>query len=47
VTHIIADAFAMADRIAIMRDGRLVQVGTVETLRNYPVDPFVTDFLES
>jgi multiple sugar transport system ATP-binding protein len=47
VTHIIADAFAMADRIAIMRDGRLVQVGTVENLRNYPVDPFVTDFLES
>jgi multiple sugar transport system ATP-binding protein len=47
VTHIIADAFAMADRIAIMRDGRLVQVGTVDTLRNFPADPFVTDFLES
>ena len=47
VTHIIADAFAMADRIAIMRDGRLVQVGTVDNLRKYPADPFVTDFLES
>jgi ABC-type sugar transport system ATPase subunit len=47
VTHIIADAFAMADRIAIMREGRLVQVGTAESLRNFPVDPFVTDFLES
>ena len=47
VTHIIADAFAMADRIAIMREGRLVQVGTVDNLRKYPVDPFVTDFLES
>ena len=47
VTHIIADAFAMADRIAIMREGRLVQVGTADSLRNFPADPFVTDFLES
>ncbi|MFN0070429.1 MAG: ABC transporter ATP-binding protein [Chloroflexota bacterium] len=47
VTHIMADAFAMADRIAIMREGRIVQVGTADNLRNYPADDFVKDFLES
>ena len=47
VTHIMADAFAMADRIAIMRDGRLVQAGTERQLRGHPVDKFVNEFLVS
>ncbi|MBI4321198.1 MAG: ABC transporter ATP-binding protein [Chloroflexi bacterium] len=47
VTHNMADAFAMADRIAIMRDGRLVQVGTEQHLRQHPADEFVQDFLVS
>lgn len=47
VTHSMDDAFAMADRIAIMRTGQLVQVGTVHELREYPADEFVRDYLGS
>jgi ABC-type sugar transport system ATPase subunit len=47
VTHNMADAFAMADRIAIMRDGQLVQVGTIKELHEKPADEFVRDYLAS
>lgn len=47
VTHIMTDAFAMADRIAMMRDGRVIQVGTEKELRQHPADAFVKDFLVS
>jgi ABC-type sugar transport system ATPase subunit len=47
VTHNMADAFAMADRIAIMRAGQLVQVGTVHELLEYPADEFVRNYLRS
>ncbi len=47
VTHNMADAYAMADRIALMREGRLVQVGTERELRAGPADDYVRDFLNS
>jgi multiple sugar transport system ATP-binding protein len=47
VTHNMSDAFAMADRIAVMRDGRFVQIGTAEELRAHPAEQFVSDYLES
>jgi multiple sugar transport system ATP-binding protein len=47
VTHNMSDAFVMADRIALMRDGTLVQVGTEQELRQHPRDDFVRDFLAS
>ena len=47
VTHNMANAFAMADRIAIMRDGQLVQVGTAKELIENPADEFVRDYLRS
>ncbi len=47
VTHNMVDAYAMADRLVMMRDGRLVQVGTVEDVRAHPVDEFVAGFLNS
>ena len=47
VTHNMSDAVAMADRIALMRDGHIVQVGTSEELWNQPVDEFVREFLRS
>lgn len=47
VTHNMADAFAMADRIAVMRDGQLVQVGTMQELLENPADEFVRDYLKS
>jgi len=47
VTHNMTDAFAMADRIAIMRDGQLVQVGTMRELIENPIDEFVRNYLKS
>ncbi len=47
VTHNMADAFAMADRVVMMNDGRIVQVGSVGQLREQPANQWVTDFLNS
>lgn len=47
VTHNMADAYTMGDRIALMRDGKLVQVGTEAELRAAPADDYVLDFLNS
>ncbi|MBI3128513.1 MAG: ABC transporter ATP-binding protein [Candidatus Tectomicrobia bacterium] len=47
VTHDLADAFHLADRIAIMRDGRFLQVDAPRRLFEAPADPFVSDFLSS
>lgn len=45
VTHDIDEAIKMGDRIAIMRDGRLVQYDTPDTILAYPVNRFVRDFV--
>lgn len=47
VTHDQAEAMAMADRITIMRDGRVIQTGTPTELYTAPVDLFVAQFLGS
>jgi ABC-type Fe3+/spermidine/putrescine transport system ATPase subunit len=44
VTHDRTTARAIADRIAIMRDGELVQTGTPETIFEQPASPFVARF---
>ena len=41
VTHDREEAFAMADRIGVMRDGRLDQIDTPEALYHTPATPFV------
>ncbi|HTH06846.1 MAG TPA: ABC transporter ATP-binding protein, partial [Ilumatobacteraceae bacterium] len=45
VTHDQVEAMAMGDRAAVMRDGRLVQVGTPIELYDHPVDVFVAQFI--
>ena len=45
ITHHFDDVFALADRIAIMRDGRIVQVGETEDVFLHPADTFVAGFL--
>ncbi|MCW4153806.1 ABC transporter ATP-binding protein [Halomonas sp. 18H] len=44
VTHDPEEAMFMADRIALMRDGHIVQTGTPRQLYCHPVDPFVVTF---
>lgn len=45
VTHDQTEAFTMSDRVAIMRDGRFVQIDTPERLYRRPVDEYVAKFL--
>ncbi len=45
VTHDQEEAFAVADRMAVMRAGRLVQSGTVDEVWRGPVDGDVATFL--
>lgn len=45
VTHDIYEAIKMGDKIAMMRDGRLVQFGTPAELTYRPKDRFVEDFI--
>ena len=47
ITHDINEAFRLGDRIAIMRDGKIIQSGTPESLLTGPVDDYVRSFLES
>ena len=47
VSHDIDEAVKMADRIAVMREGRLVQFATPAELLANPVDEFVADFVGS
>jgi len=46
ITHDLAEAMKLGDRIAIMRDGAIVQVGTPEELIANPVDDYVADFTQ-
>ncbi len=44
ITHDIAEALKLADRIAIMRDGEIVQIGTPADIVLHPVDNYVREF---
>jgi len=45
VTHDIDEAIRMGDRIAILRDGRLVQYGAPGHILTHPADAFVEEFV--
>ena len=47
VTHDQEEAMTMADRISVMRDGRIVQVATPETIYEAPANRYVADFIGS
>jgi glycine betaine/proline transport system ATP-binding protein len=45
ITHDLPEALRLGDRIAIMRDGRVVQLGTPEDLVGSPADEYVANFV--
>ncbi len=45
ITHDLDEAVRIGDRIAIMRDGRVVQIGTAEDIVMHPADDYVADFV--
>ncbi|MDR4506103.1 MAG: ATP-binding cassette domain-containing protein [Candidatus Scalindua sp.] len=47
VTHDIAEAGFFGDSITLLRDGRVLQQGTLEELIHSPADPFVTCFINA
>ncbi|MEW6334161.1 MAG: ATP-binding cassette domain-containing protein [Thermodesulfobacteriota bacterium] len=47
VTHDMGEAAFFGDAIVLIREGRIVQAGTVEALVRSPADPFVTRFINA
>lgn len=45
ITHDLDEAVRIGDRIAIMRDGKMVQMGTAEDIVMNPADDYVADFV--
>ena len=46
VTHDLDEAFRLGNRIAIMKDGKIVQVGSGEDIISRPADDYVKTFVE-
>lgn len=47
VTHDLAEAAYLGDRIVLLSEGKVVQQGTLDDLRERPAAPFVTEFLQA
>lgn len=45
ITHDLNEAMRLGDRIAVMRDGRIVQIGTSEQILNDPANDYVARFI--
>ena len=47
ITHDQEEAFAMSDRIMVMKEARLVQIDTPQNIISNPADDYVKDFVLS
>lgn len=47
ITHDINEAFKLGDTVAIMRDGKIIQIDTPENMSANPADDYVRDFIGS
>ena len=47
VTHDMAEAGYIADSIVLMREGQIIQQGTLDDLRERPTDNFVSEFISA
>ncbi|MFC4003721.1 glycine betaine/L-proline ABC transporter ATP-binding protein [Prauserella oleivorans] len=46
ITHDLNEAMRLGDRIAMMRQGRIVQIGTAEEILTHPADDYVAQFVQ-
>jgi glycine betaine/proline transport system ATP-binding protein len=46
ITHDLNEAMRLGDRVAIMRDGRIVQVGASQEILDHPADGYVAQFVQ-
>lgn len=46
ITHDINEAFRLGDRVAVMKDGKIVQIGTPEEILNNPSNEYIEDFVK-
>jgi glycine betaine/proline transport system ATP-binding protein len=46
ITHDVNEAFKLGDRVAVMKDGRVVQVGTPEEIIEKPADDYISEFIK-
>ncbi len=47
VTHDMKEALKLADRLCVMKEGKVVQIGTPEGIIHHPINRFVRDFIGS
>ncbi|MCR3922257.1 MAG: glycine betaine/L-proline ABC transporter ATP-binding protein [Firmicutes bacterium] len=47
ITHDIDEAFKLGDTVAIMRDGKIIQIDTPENMSANPADDYVRQFIDS
>lgn len=47
VTHDQNEALAIADKVVVLRDGKVEQIGSPDNLWNYPANTFVAEFLSN
>src|SRR5699024_12366076 len=46
IAHALSEAMRLGDRIAMMRDGRIVQVGPSDEILNEPANDYVAKFIQ-
>ncbi|WP_449354131.1 quaternary amine ABC transporter ATP-binding protein [Virgibacillus natechei] len=46
ITHDVNEAFKLGDRVAVMKDGRIVQIGTPEEIIEAPANDYISDFIK-
>lgn len=46
ITHDVNEAFKLGDRVAVMKAGKVVQIGTPEEIIEQPADDYISDFIK-
>src|SRR5690625_4879950 len=46
ITHDVNEAFKLGDRVAVMKDGHVVQIGTPEEIIEQPANNYISEFIK-